>query len=282
MYPLPDLFPADKKPLLMGIVNSTGDSFSEGGLSSPESALKRAFLLLEEGADILDMGGESTRPGAPEITPEEEIRRLLPVVTGVLEKKPETVISIDTRHARTAEEMLAAGARIINDVSMLRHDPEMVDVLNKFPESILVLCHSRGVPENMQEPRFLDYGTDIVKTVSAELLAAAEASGLRKERIIFDPGFGFSKTFEQNMILMRKADQLVRRLGPVLFGISRKSFVGMVTREAEPAERVGGTVAGELHLCRSGGVVIRTHNVKVLRAALLMQQALQENGEVFP
>ena len=262
----------------MGIVNATGDSFSEGGFSSPESALTRALQLLEEGADILDIGGESTRPGAPEISPDEEIRRLMPVVSGLLEKKPGVWISIDTRHARTAEKMLESGVQIINDVSMLRHDPEMADVLKAFPGTGVILCHSRGNPENMDRKEYQDYGSDVVDTVCAELLEAVAGSGLEKNRILFDPGFGFAKTEAQNMELMRSADRLVSALGKVLFGISRKSFVGAVTGESEPAKRIGGTLAGELHLCRAGGAVIRTHNVKILREALLMQQALQKTG----
>ena len=149
------LSPSSRKhdlPLLMGIVNVTGDSFSEGGLSAPETAVERALQLLADGADILDIGGESTRPGAEDVTGKVEISRLSPVISEILRQAPDAVISVDTRRAGTAGEMLGLGAKIINDVSMLRFDPEMPEVLRENPESILVLCHSRGTPQNMRFP----------------------------------------------------------------------------------------------------------------------------------
>ena len=272
-----------KKPLLMGIVNATGDSFSEGALSSPDSAAERALRLLEDGADWLDIGGESTRPGAAEIPAKEEIRRLSGPVRRVLEHSPRTVISIDTRHAETAEKMLELGARVINDVSMLRFDPRMAEVLAAHSNAVLVLCHSRGTPADMRSAACLDYGGDIVNTICDELLAAAQRSGIGMERILFDPGFGFAKSVEQQLEMMRRADEFVRRLGTVLFGISRKSFIGAVTGESEPAGRLGATLAGELHLASCGAAVIRTHDVKMLRDALTLRQAVlsvPQGGEV--
>ena len=263
-----------KKPLLMGIVNATGDSFSEGVLSSPDSAAERALRLLGQGADLLDIGGESTRPGSAEIPPQEEIRRLSCVVRRVLEAVPGAVLSIDTRHAETAEKMLEAGARIINDVSMLRFDPRMKDVLRAHPESLLVLCHSRGTPADMRDAKYLDYGDDVVSAVCGELLAAAERSGIDASRIIFDPGFGFAKSVDQQLEMMRRAGEFAARLGNVLFGISRKSFIGSVTGESDPAERRGGTLAGELHLAACGAAVIRIHDVKMLRDALVFRAAV--------
>ncbi|MBQ9500637.1 MAG: dihydropteroate synthase [Lentisphaeria bacterium] len=268
-----------KKPLLMGIVNATGDSFSEGALSSPDSAAERAFRLLEAGADWLDIGGESTRPGAAEIPAEEEIRRLSGPVRRILERSPETVVSVDTRHAETAEKMLELGAKVINDVSMLRFDPHMAEVLAAHPRSMLVLCHSRGTPADMRSATYLDYGADVVGTICDELLDAARRSGIGMERILFDPGFGFAKSVEQQLEMMRRADEFVRRLGNVLFGISRKSFIGAVTGESVPAERLGGTLAGELHLASCGAAVIRTHDVKMLRDALVLRAAVLD-GEV--
>ena len=263
-----------KRPLLMGIVNATGDSFSEGALSSPDSAAERALRLLEDGADWLDIGGESTRPGAAEIPAEEEIRRLSGPVRRILERAPRTVISVDTRHAETAERMLELGAKVINDVSMLRFDPRMAEVLAAHPESMLVLCHSRGTPADMRSEAWLDYGADVVGTVCGELLAAARRSGIGMKRILFDPGFGFAKSVEQQLEMMRRAGEFVQKLGKVLFGISRKSFIGAVTGESVPAKRLGGTLAGELHLASCGAAVIRTHDVKMLRDALALREAV--------
>ncbi|MBR1952001.1 MAG: dihydropteroate synthase [Lentisphaeria bacterium] len=263
--------------LLMGIVNVTGDSFSDGGFLSPESAVNHALQLLSDGADILDIGAESTRPGATEVPAEEEIRRLTPVVTSLLEKYPDTIISIDTRHSQTAEKMLELGVKIINDVSGLEFDSRMVDVLKKYPASQLVLCHSRGEPDNMMSEIHCTYDSDVVETICRELLEAAEKSGLSRERIIFDPGFGFAKTPEQQLDMLRRSEIFVERLGKVLFGISRKSFLGKLTGESIPIRRNGSTLAGELHLISCGAAVIRTHDVRQLRDALTVSRAIRED-----
>ena len=265
--------------LLMGIVNVTGDSFSDGGFLSPESAVNHALQLLSDGADILDIGAESTRPGALEVPAEEEIKRLTPVVKSLLEKYPDTVISIDTRHSQTAEKMLELGVKIINDVSGLKFDSGMVDVLKKYPESKLVLCHSRGEPDNMMLKKHCSYGSDVVESICSELLEAAEKSGLSRERIIFDPGFGFAKTPEQQLDMLRRSDIFVERLGKVLFGISRKSFLGKITEENDPIRRNGSTLAGELHLVSCGAAILRTHDVKQLRDALTVLKAIGEDSK---
>ena len=264
-----------KATLLMGIVNASGDSFSEGAASGCESALERAQQLWADGADILDIGAESTRPGALEVSADEEIRRLEKVVPALLEKIPQAVISVDTRHSATARRMLEYGVRIINDVSMLRFDKAMPEVLQEYNSCGLILCHSRGTPENMQDPACSAYDGNVVDCICRELLDAADKSGIPADRIIFDPGFGFAKTFEQQLDMMRHAELFKQRLGRVLFGISRKSFIGKITGRENPAERAGGTIAGELHLCRCGAAVIRTHNVKMLRDALAVESVLQ-------
>ena len=265
-----------KTLLLMGIVNLTSDSFSGGSFTSPESAVTHAEQLLADGADILDIGAESTRPGASEVPAEEEIRRLTPVVTALIARYPDIVISIDTRHSQTAEKMLSLGARIINDVSALRFDSEMTAVLKKYPASRLVLCHSRGEPGNMELEKFCIYGKSVADTVCDELLETAESSGIDRQRIIFDPGFGFAKTPVQQMEMMRDAEIFVKRLGTVLFGISRKSFLGKVTGENTPARRNGSTLAAELHLAKCGASILRTHDVKQLCDALKFRHALEE------
>ena len=263
----------------MGIVNVTDDSFSGGGFLSSDCAVNHSLQLLADGADILDIGAESTRPGALEVPAEEEIKRLTPVVTSLLEKYPDTVISIDTRHSQTAEKMLELGAKIINDVSGLKFDSRMTDVLKKYPESKLVLCHSRGEPDNMMLKEHCSYGSDVVETICRELLEAAEKSGLSRERIIFDPGFGFAKTPEQQLNMLQRSKVFVERLGQVLFGISRKSFLGKITGEDNPVRRSGSTLAGELHLVSCGAAILRTHDVKQLHDALIVLKAIREDSK---
>ena len=266
----------EKTLLLMGIVNLTCDSFSGGGFMSAESAVEHALALLNDGADMLDIGAESTRPGSTEIPADEEIKRLTPVVSALLTKHPDLLISVDTRHSRTAEEMLKLGVKIINDVSALRFDSGMKEVLQKYPQSQVILCHSRGTPENMTDSRFSDYGESVVKTICNELLDIAEHSGIAIDRFIFDPGFGFAKTPEQQLQMMHDAAIFTRTLGKVLFGISRKSFIGKATGEDDPVRRSGSTLAGELHLASCGAAILRTHDVKQLRDALTFLNKIQE------
>ncbi len=253
---------------IMGIVNATGDSFSEGAASAPANAGERAAALIGAGADIIDIGGESTRPGADEIAPAEELERVLPVLRRIRAQYPTLPISVDTRHGVTAAAVLAAGADIINDVGMLR-DAEMAAAVARS-NAVLVLCHSRGTPLTMNAPEWLDYGPDPVATVAGELrnrAAAALEAGVRPERIWYDPGCGFAKTAEQNWELIRRVAELTG-LGPVLVGVSRKSFIGRLTGEPDPLRRLGGTLATELCLARSGVRIIRTHAVRELRDAL--------------
>ena len=267
-----------REPLVAGIVNATGDSFSEGRASSPDSAPARALRLLADGADWLDLGGESTRPGSAEILPAEELSRLLPVLDAVMERDPETVVSIDTRHSETARKCLEHGARIINDVSMLHRDPALAEVA-AAAGAMLILCHSRGNPGDMQSGAYFDYGADVAGTVAAELSLAADQAvraGVPRSRIWFDPGFGFAKTVEQNFALARDIGK-VRALGKVFIGVSRKSFIGAATGVAEAAARLPGTLAMELYLAGSADV-LRTHDVAALRQALAVRRVLNGNG----
>lgn len=264
-------------PLIMGIVNATGDSFSEGPGSAPESALDRALRLLADGADLLDIGGESTRPGAREIPPEEEIDRILPVIRGVRAACPDAVLSVDTRKSEVAAAAIECGVEIINDVSMLRYDAALARVTAEGGAA-LVLSHSRGTPETMRSSAYHDYGADVVATVAAELAAAkrtALEAGVAEENLIFDPGIGFAKTPEQDWELLRRSGEL-RRLGPVLVGMSRKSFLGNFLNRPEPADRLGGTIAAALHLAGCGVEILRVHDVRQLRDALLVRAKLQE------
>lgn len=264
-------------PLIMGIVNATGDSFSEGSGSAPESALDRALRLLADGADLLDIGGESTRPGAREIPPEEEIDRILPVIRGVRAACPDAVLSVDTRKSEVAAAAIECGVEIINDVSMLRYDAALARVTAEGGAA-LVLSHSRGTPETMRSSAYHDYGADVVATVAAELAAAkrtALEAGVAEENLIFDPGIGFAKTPEQDWELLRRSGEF-RRLGPVLVGMSRKSFLGKFLNRPDPADRLGGTIAAALHLAGCGVEILRVHDVRQLRDALLVRAKLQE------
>jgi len=261
-------------PLIAGIVNATGDSFSEGKSSAPDSAPERALRLLDDGADILDVGGESTRPGSVEIAPDEELRRVLPVLDRVLKARPDTVISVDTRHGETARRCLECGARIINDVSMLRNDPALAVAVAERG-ALLILCHSRGTPDDMQSGRYFDYGSDVAGTVAQELSAAAESAvkaGVARERIWFDPGFGFAKTAEQNFDLARNI-RVLQSLGPLFIGVSRKSFIGSASGEADPSRRLAGSLAMELFLA-SVAFCLRTHDAAALCQALRVREKL--------
>jgi len=269
---------ADGGPLVAGIVNATGDSFSEGRTSAPESAPGRALRLIGDGADWLDLGGESTRPGSTEVPPAEELARLLPVLDSVKRAHPEAVVSIDTRHAETARRCVEHGAAVINDVSMLRHDPALVDVAAETGV-MLVVCHSRGTPDDMQSGAYFDYGADVAGTVAAELAETAERAvraGVKRENIWFDPGFGFAKTVEQNFELAANMTK-VRELGKIFVGVSRKSFIGAASGVAAPAERLPGTLAMELFLADRADV-LRTHDVAALRQALAVRRMLNRRG----
>ena len=255
---------------LMAIVNITGDSFSEGIASAPESAVKRAFAFIEEGADILDLGAESTRPGSTPISPTEECKRLLPVLKELRSALPRTVISVDTRHGETALAALEYGADIINDVGMGR-DRDLVKAVAAH-KAVLVLCHSRGTPANMDSPCFTQYPAGLRETVEAELFEAvstAVRTGVLRKNIWLDPGIGFAKTAEQCRTLISEAALFTRDF-PWLWGISRKSFMG-----GTPDSRDVESVNLESGLIAAGASVIRTHNVKALR----QQMKWQEKGE---
>ena len=263
-------------PLLMGIVNLSGDSFSEGDKSSSNTAVSRACSLLEQGADILDLGAESTRPGALEVPSNVEIARLIPVIKELKKIYPNVLISVDTRHALTAEAVLDNGATWINDVSMLRFSSQMADVCAKY-DAGLILCHSRGTPENMTNKLFHNYGDNLIATINQELQEAANiavAAGVKKEKIIFDPGFGFGKNNDQMWEMMDRADEF-SVLGKILYGISRKSFLGKLVNEEQPILRSGATLAAELYLASKNAYIIRTHDVRALKQALIVQDKLK-------
>ena len=256
---------------LMGVVNVTPDSFSDGGLYlDPEAAIAHGRELAEAGAEILDVGGESTRPGAEAVGEAEELGRVVPVIRGL--SGSGFRISVDTSKAAVAAAALDAGAEIVNDVSALRHDPEMAALCAERGATV-VLMHMLGEPRTMQDdPRYDDVVAD-VKAFLAERLEAAVAAGIAEERIWLDPGIGFGKTGAHNMELLRRLGEL-RELGrPLVVGTSRKSFIGRV--DGSPAqERLGGTIASSVLAAAEGADVLRVHDVAEMRQALAVATAI--------
>ncbi|HKI66232.1 MAG TPA: dihydropteroate synthase [Solirubrobacterales bacterium] len=257
-------------PKLMGVVNVTPDSFSDGGrYLDPAAAIGHGLELLEQGAEILDVGGESTRPGAEEVGAGEEMRRVLPVIEGLA---GEATVSIDTSKAQVARAALDAGASIVNDVTALRHDPE-IGVLCGERGATLVLMHMQGDPRTMQEdPRYDDVVED-VKAFLAERMEVAVATGVAEQRIWLDPGIGFGKDLDHNLELLRRLGEL-RALGrPLVIGTSRKSFIGKI--DGSPVEeRLGGTIASSILAAAEGAGVLRVHDVAEAAQAVKVANAI--------
>jgi dihydropteroate synthase len=264
----------------MGIVNVTPDSFSDGGsFLDPDAAITHARSLHAEGADILDVGGESTRPGAEPVGEDEELRRVLPVLEGIAAAELDARVSIDTSKASVARAAIAAGASIVNDVSALRADPAMVEVvLDSGVECCLM--HMLGEPRTMQrEPRYTDV-VDDVKAFLEERLSFAVGAGVREERIMLDPGIGFGKTLEHNLELLDRLDELTTLGRPLVVGTSRKGFLGRIIAdaagEAEPVgteRRLPGTIATNVLALERGASVFRVHDVAPVRDALAVAAA---------
>ncbi len=263
-------------PLIMGVVNATGDSFSEGRSSAPESAVGRALKLLDEGADWLDIGGESTRPGAETVSAEDEISRVLPVILEIRRRRPRAVLSLDTRKSEVARAVLEMVPGVmINDVSMLRYSGDMAETAASAGVK-LIIGHSRGDPATMRNPEYCSYPRGVVEEVAEELMEArrkALAAGVPEERIILDPGFGFAKNAEQNWELLRGIGALCR-MAPVLVGISRKNFIGDFLGESDPLRRLGGTVGAVVYAVSGGAAVVRVHDVFPVAQALKVWQYL--------
>jgi dihydropteroate synthase len=258
------------KPKLMGVVNVTPDSFSDGGLFlDPEAAVAHGHELVAQGAEILDIGGESTRPGAAEVSEKEELRRVLPVVEGLAEA---ATVSIDTSKLAVAEAAFARGASIVNDVTAMRHDPE-IGALCAERGAGLVLMHMLGDPRTMQENPAYENVVDDVKAFLAERVEAAVGAGLEEEKIWVDPGIGFGKTLEHNLELLRRLDEL-RDLGrPIVIGTSRKSFIGKIDGSAA-GDRIGGTIASSVLAAAEGADVLRVHDVAEVGQAMAVADAI--------
>jgi dihydropteroate synthase len=276
-----------KRTFVMGVVNVTPDSFSDGGqFASPEVAVEHGLRLIEEGADILDIGGESTRPGMhvgsdPTVSVGEELRRILPVIEGLRRAKPEISISVDTYKAEVAHAAVAAGAEIVNDVSGLTWDPEMAKAVAALPCGA-VLMHTRGKPEEWKdlapEPR-------ILQVVQQELHVAVQhaiAAGVQHDRIVLDPGFGFGKRFENNYPLLTKFEELHSMGFPLMVGLSRKSFLGRTAGarfkgDLAPLERLHPSIAAAVIAAMKGAHIVRAHDVRATVEAMAVVDAMMEN-----
>lgn len=265
------------RPRVMGIVNVTPDSFSDGGrLTDLDAALKHARSLIAAGADSLDIGGESTRPGAEPVDPDEEIRRVIPLITAI-RSHWDGPISIDTMKPQVARAAVEAGASIWNDVSALRfgHDSARTAADLGVP---VALMHMQGEPRTMQDaPTYADVALEVA-TWLGERAQAAEAAGVRRDNIWLDPGIGFGKTAAHNLTLTRRLGELVALDYPVLYGASRKRVIQAVDSSAtDPMDRLGGSLALALEAARQGAAVIRVHDVHATVQALKMQAALAES-----
>lgn len=256
-------------PLLMGIVNLAPDSFSGDGLSG-EAAIARGRAMIAAGADILDIGGESTRPGAAPVPPGEECRRILPTIRALAPLAP---VSVDTRNAATMAAALAAGARIVNDVSALRHDPGAARVVAAAGVPV-ALMHMRGDdPRTMQDhPCYADVALEVAGHLAGRV-AAAEAAGIPRRCIALDPGIGFGKTVEHNLALLRRLPLLAGLGCPILVGASRKGFIGRLSGEAEAGRRVPGSLATALLAATRGAAILRVHDVAETAQALRVWRA---------
>jgi len=265
-------------PRIMGILNVTPDSFSDGGtLAGVQDAVARAKAMAVD-ADILDIGGESTRPGATEVEISEEINRTVPVIQAIRDAGITTPISIDTRKAKVAEAALAAGADMVNDVTAMRFDSDMIGVVAAADVPVC-LMHSQGRPETMQDdPHYADVAFDVFDHL-AERIAVAEAAGIRRENIITDPGIGFGKTLQHNVTLLQML-ALYHDLGlPILLGASRKRFIGTITGSEVASDRLGGSLAVALHGAAQGVQILRVHDTKETRQAISLQKALNGAGD---
>jgi dihydropteroate synthase len=258
---------------IMGILNITPDSFSDGGrFLKTDDAIRQAETLAEEGADLIDIGGESSRPGAAAVPIEEEIRRVVPIIEQLV-KRLSIPISIDTTKAEVARRALAAGARIINDISALRFDPEMAPLAARDGVPV-VLMHMQGTPKDMQvHPVY----ADVVREISAFFetrIRFAEQSGISRERIVLDPGIGFGKTIDHNLEILARLDEF-RSLGrPLLIGPSRKSFIGQVLG-LPVEERLEGTAAAAAVGILNGASIIRVHDVRAMNRVARMAKAIE-------
>lgn len=250
-----------EKTYIMGVLNVTPDSFSDGGLFfSEKKAIEHALRLVEEGADIIDIGGESTRPGSEPVSVEEEIRRTIPVIKAIA-REIKVPVSIDTYKSEIARQALDAGASIVNDISGLRFDPDMPKVVSEYKVPVIIM-HIKGRPKDMQQnpvyealiPEIMDYLKTSIKL--------ANKFSIPEDKIIIDPGIGFGKTFEHNLEIIKKLKEFTLLGKPIAIGVSRKAFIGKILDDASPSERLEGTAAAVAISIFNGVNIVRVHDVK--------------------
>jgi dihydropteroate synthase len=261
-----------ERTLVMGVLNCTPDSFSDGGrFLQPAEAIEHGLLMAEQGADIIDVGGESSRPGADAISPDEELRRVIPIIAG-LATRLEIPISVDTSKAQVAEQAIEVGAQIINDISGLGFDPQMPSVAARF-DTPLIIMHIKGNPRTMQQaPHYTDVIGEIIASLRAGL-ERAEQHGVDPHQVIVDPGIGFGKRVEDNLSILNRLDELAVLERPILIGTSRKSFIGAVLDQAID-QRMIGTLATVAVSVLRGAHIVRVHDVPAVRETAAMVDAI--------
>ena len=259
---------------LMGIVNTTPDSFSDGGrYLDTKAAVNHARALIDDGADIIDIGGESTRPNAAPVSPEDEQARILPVIKAL--QGCGATLSVDTRNAATLRAALDAGASMLNDVSALTHDPAMLSLVAGISGPVC-LMHMKGDPASMQQdPIYKDVVDDIYMYLSARMDTCV-AAGIAKDRLVIDPGIGFGKTVAHNLSLLANLARFTQLGVPVMVGASRKRFIGMLDRDSAPNERLAGSLAAVLAAYNHGARIFRVHDVAATRQALAISAAIRQ------
>lgn len=264
-------FSTSGRTLIMGVVNVTPDSFSDGGrFGSTDRAVEHGRQLYADGADLVDVGGESSRPGADPVAAKEEIRRVVPVISGLAEA--DVPVSVDTSKSEVAAAALEAGAVAVNDITAFSH-PDMASLVAAAGCGA-VLMHMQGTPRNMQDEPTYDDVVAEVRTYLLERAAAVEALGVARESICIDPGIGFGKAQHHNLLLLAHLDELVATGYPVLIGTSRKSFLGRIVEEPDPTERDVATAATVAIAASRGAAIVRVHNVEMTRQAVLIADAI--------
>ncbi len=270
---LPERIVELEEPVVMGILNVTPDSFSDGGIyHDPGQALQHSRLMIEQGAQIIDVGGESTRPGARVVDADTEIERVVGLIRKI-KQGSDVLVSVDTRKARVAREALSAGADIVNDISALRYDEEMAAVVASW-QCPVVLMHMLGTPETMQESPYYDDVMADLKEFFSERIAFAEEAGIGREQLILDPGIGFGKRVQDNIDIIRNLWSLSVFNLPLMIGLSRKRFLGSIAGEREAAERDWESLAANLAAWKRGAQIFRVHNVAATVRGLKTARAL--------
>ena len=271
------------EPLVMGVLNVTPDSFSDGGLhAGVAGAVAHAVAIVKQGADLIDVGGESTRPGSAPVEPAEQVRRVVPVIRELAASMPGVAISIDTTRRAVAEAALDAGASVVNDVSAGRDDPDLFRLAAERGAPV-VLMHMQGTPMTMQQaPAYHDVVSEVTDFLKRRLDAAVSA-GIDAADVLVDPGIGFGKTAGHNLELLRRVAELRATVGrPVVLGTSRKGFIGRITGEPDPARRLFGTAATVAWGIANGAAVLRVHDVGPMCQVTRMVRAIQTGGDAPP